>query len=394
MPTPVGKDRSYLGLTGYYRQFIRGYADIAHPLTSLLKKDAKFHWGPEQQNGFETLKVKLTSAPVLILPDYTKEFILCTDASDIGLGGILMQEGNGKPQPIAYVSTLYTSAERNYSITERETLAVIYCLERFRDMILGYKVKVWTDHTAIQNLFKHKNLRGRLARWFMTLQEYEVNFEYIPGKKNAAADALSRNIRDDTVEGKCPVLCNVVELTALHETLINSEQRNEEPWKSITDFLENSTEEIPVPKLPGTLILEEFAILGTLLYRVTDLKNKELSRKKVKQLVIPKTIVPDVLRIIHDSAHSSYPGKDKTYEQAQLKYYWPCMRKDIYTYVDNCHTCARIKGNTQSPAAMLTYPVPQKPWQRVHILVDTLELPLSKNGFKYLFVAIDYFCKC
>ncbi len=124
-----------------------------------------------------------------------------------------MQERNGKPQPIAYASRLCISAERNYSITERETLAVIYCLERFRDMILGYKVKVWTD------LFKHKNLRGRLARWFMTLQEYEVNFEYISGKKNAAADALSRNIREDTVEGKCPVLCNGVELTALHKIL-------------------------------------------------------------------------------------------------------------------------------------------------------------------------------
>ncbi len=88
-----------------------------------------------------------------------------------------------------------------------------------------------------------------------------------------------------------------------------------------TDFIENSTEEIPVPKLTGALTLEEFAILDKSLYRVTDLKNKELSRKKVKQLVIPKTIVPDVLRIIHGSAHSSHPGKDKTCKQTQLKYY-------------------------------------------------------------------------
>ncbi len=215
------------------------------------------------------------------------------------------------------------------------------------------------------------------------IQEYEVTFEYILCKKNAAADALSRNIREDTTEGKCPVLCNVVELTALDETLVSSEQRKEEPWKSIIDFLENSTEEIPVPKLPGTLTLEEFEVLDKLLYRVTDLKNKELSRRMVKQLVISKTIVSYVLRVIHDSAHSSHPDKDKTYKQAQLKYYWPCMRKDIYTYVDNCHTCARIKGNTQSPAPMLTYPVPRKPWQRVHI--DTLELPMSENGFKHLF---------
>ncbi len=91
-----------------------------------------------------------------------------------GLGGLLMQERNGKPQPIAYASRLCTAAEKNYSIMERETLAVIYCLEHFRDMILGYLIRVWTDHTAIQNLFKHKNLRGRLAQWFVILQSYEV----------------------------------------------------------------------------------------------------------------------------------------------------------------------------------------------------------------------------
>ncbi len=139
----------------------------------------------------------MTISPVLIFPDYNKEFILCTDDSDIGLAGILMQERNGKPQPIPYASRLCTSAEKNYSITERETPAVIYCLHRFKDMSLGYPIRVWTDHTAIQHLFKHKNLRGRLARWFMTLQNYEVKFEYIPGKKNkknTAADTLSRNI--------------------------------------------------------------------------------------------------------------------------------------------------------------------------------------------------------
>ncbi len=105
-----------------------------------------------------------------------------------------MQERNGSAHPIAYASRLCTAAEKNYSITERETLAVIYCLEHFRDIILGYKIRVWTDHTAIQNLFKHKDLGGRLERWFVTLQNYEINFEYIPGKKNKTVDALSRNI--------------------------------------------------------------------------------------------------------------------------------------------------------------------------------------------------------
>ncbi len=120
-PNTVDEVRSFLGLTGYYKTFIKGYADIAHPLSSLLNKDAQFTWGPAQQNAFDILKIKLTSSPVLIFPDYTEEFILCTDASDVGLGAVLMQEGNDKPQPIAYASRLCTSTERNCSVTERET---------------------------------------------------------------------------------------------------------------------------------------------------------------------------------------------------------------------------------------------------------------------------------
>ncbi len=92
--------------------------------------------------------------------------------------------------------------------------------------------------------------------------------------------------------------------------------------------------------------------------------------------------------MIHDSTPSSHPGKDKTYTQAQLKYFWPSVRQEIYSYVDNCIICAKVKGHTHAPTPMLTYPTPQKPWARVHL--DTLELPLSENGFKYILVAIDY----
>ncbi len=166
--------------------------------------------------------MRLTSSPVLIFPDYLNEFILFTD---IGLGGILMQERNGEPQPIAYTSRLCTAAERNYSITERETLAVIYCLEYFRDMILGCKIRLWTDHMAIQNLFKQKNLRGRLARWFVTLQNYNVTFEYIPGKKNTAADAPSRNIISGNSENELnSAVCSVQELITLDSDTIAVEQ--------------------------------------------------------------------------------------------------------------------------------------------------------------------------
>ncbi len=136
-----------------------------------MKKKAEFSWGPSQIKAFETLKEKLISSPVLIFHDHTQEFILCTDASDVGLGGILMQERHGHPHLTAYASRLCTAAEKNYSITERETLAVICCLEHFREITLGYKIRVWTDHTAIQNLFKHKKSQRTLSALFCNTTE-------------------------------------------------------------------------------------------------------------------------------------------------------------------------------------------------------------------------------
>ncbi len=137
--------------------------------------------------------------------------------------------------------------------------------------------------------------------------------------------------------------------------------------------------------------IHAFVVSYNILYRVTDLNSKEMSRKRVKQLVVPQKLVPEILKIIHASPEFSLPGKEKTYKQTQIKYYWIHMKKDIYNYVDNCQKCAETKGSKRSSSPMLNYPVPDGPWKRVNI--DTLELPVSENEFKYLLVAIDYFSR-
>ncbi len=129
-----------------------------------------------------------------------------------------------------------------------------------------------------------------------------------------------------------------------------------------------------------------------MLYRYTEITCNGISRGKVKQLVIPRGFVPNVLNFIHDCATSSHPGKEKAYKQAQLKYYWTDMRKQIYNHIDNCNICAEVKGHTHAQAPMLNYAIlEKKTWERIHL--DTLELPLSENGFKYLLVIIDYFSR-
>ncbi len=187
--------RSFLGLAGYYRAFVKNFASIASPLTRLLKKDVPFLWNDAQQNSFVTLKEAFTNVPVLAFPDHSLPFTLYTYASALGVGSVLMQTEPGKrPHDIACASRVLTAAESKYSVTHLEALAIVWALKHYRDIIFGYPVKVYTDHFAVTQLFQGRKFTGRLARWYLTIQQFEPAIKYLPGKANTVADELSRNI--------------------------------------------------------------------------------------------------------------------------------------------------------------------------------------------------------
>lgn len=184
--------KSFLGLAGYYRRFIANFSRITKPLTGLLKKDVPFIWGESQQRAFDTCKNILTTSPILQYPDFSKEFVLTTDASIHAIGAILSQGEVGKDLPIAYASRTLNKAESNYSTIERELLAIVWAVKHFRPYLFGRKFKIVTDHKPLTWLFSIKDPGSRLVRWRLKLEEYDYEIIYKAGKINTNADALSR----------------------------------------------------------------------------------------------------------------------------------------------------------------------------------------------------------
>ncbi|GJR01932.1 reverse transcriptase domain-containing protein [Tanacetum coccineum] len=172
-PTTVKGIRSFFGHTGFYRRFIQDFSKIARPMTRLLEKDTPFFFSKECIEAFQTLKKKLTEAPILVALDWDLPFELMCDASDYAIGAVLGQRKTKYFQPIHYASKTMTEAESHYTTTEKEMLAVVYAFEKFRSYLILNKSIVYTDHSALKYLFAKKDSKARLLRWVLLLQEFK-----------------------------------------------------------------------------------------------------------------------------------------------------------------------------------------------------------------------------
>lgn len=223
--------KQFLGLAGYYRRFIPGFSKVAKPLTELLKKETVFRWGHEQNKAFSILRDALCSEPLLQYPDFTKPFVVTTDASQIAIGGILSQGTIGKDQPIAYTSRLLNDAEQNYSTIERELLAIVYAVNHFRPYLFGRKFQLVTDHKPLVWLNSVKDPTSRLVRWRLKLAEYEYEVIYKAGKTNVNADALSRN---PVVKQILPISSDGSIFNASHPRDVQSSPRDSSPLRGVS----------------------------------------------------------------------------------------------------------------------------------------------------------------
>jgi len=191
-PTNVTEVRQFLGLCSYYRRFIKDFAVVAKPLTKLTCKDSPLIWTEECQSAFDELKSKLVGPDIMAFPRDDAQFILDTDACDIGIGAVLSQIQDGCERVIAYASRSLTKAERNYCVTDKELLALKYFVEYFKQYLLGREFLIRTDHQALRWLFSLKEPKGRIARWIEILSAFNFTVEYRPGKRHGNADGMSR----------------------------------------------------------------------------------------------------------------------------------------------------------------------------------------------------------
>jgi hypothetical protein len=192
IPTNIKEMQSFLGLCNYYRRFIEGYSKIAAPLTDLTHKDTPFLWTSQTTEAFEDLKRRMTEAPVLCIPDPELPFTVTTDASDFAVGAVLMQDKGQGPQPVAFTSRKMNSHERNYAAHEKETLAIMHALIKWRVYLEGRHFIIYTDHVTLRHFPTQPNLSRRQARWTEKMADYDFKIEYLPGKQNVVADAISR----------------------------------------------------------------------------------------------------------------------------------------------------------------------------------------------------------
>ncbi|UYV62930.1 hypothetical protein LAZ67_2002542, partial [Cordylochernes scorpioides] len=374
IPKNLQQLRSFLGLSSYYRRFIKNYADIARPLNSLLSKGTKFQWNTDQERAFQKLKNALTSKPVLGHFDDDAPTELHTDASGYGIGAVLAQkQGNGE-KVIAYASRTLLKSEKNYSTTERECLAIVWAIGKFRPYLFGRPFKVITDHHSLCWLTNLKDPAGRLARWALRLQEYDVSIVYKTGRMHKDADCLSRNPIENTEKvfnDDIPTLFLLSDI---------SKEQEKDPY--ITGIIKEISQPSPAKKD------NKFEVVNGILYR----KNYDPTGLPLL-LVIPRHLRMEILGDLHDAPTAGHLGFAKTYDRIRRRFYWPGMYRSVRRYVGHCQDCQRRKSVPQLPPGYLRpIPPPDRPFQKVGI--DLLgRFPISQGKKKWIVVCTDYLTK-
>nr|GEV07256.1 putative reverse transcriptase domain-containing protein [Tanacetum cinerariifolium] len=349
------------GFAGHYRRFIEGFSKIAKSMTKLTKKGIKFDWGEKEENAFQLIKQKLCSAPILALPEGSKDFVVYCDASHKVLGTVLMQ----REKVIAYASRQLKVHEKNYTTHDLELGSMVFALKIWRHYLYGTKCTVFTDHKSLQHILDQKEHNMRLRRWLELLSDYDYDICYHLGKANVVADALSRKEKIEPLWVRALVM--TIDTRNSDRSSENKNLKKEDVGGMIRMDIPKERLE---PRVDGTLCLNGRSWLPC----YDDLRSV-------------------IMHESHKSKYSIHPGSKKMYQDMKKLYWWLNMKANIATYISKCLTCAKVKAEHQRPLGLLVQPaIPVWKWDNFTMDFDT-KLSKSTQGFDTIWVIVDRLTK-
>ncbi|KAG1927325.1 retrotransposable element [Pimephales promelas] len=344
----------FLGFANFYRRFIRNYSQLVAPLTALTSSRTAFRWSDSAEAVFSKLKSRFVSAPILIAPDSSRQFVVEVDASEVGVGAVLSQRSpvDDKMHPCAFFSHRLSSAERNYDIGNRELLAVKLALEEWRHWLEGSGVPfiVWTDHKNLEYIRTAKRLNSRQARWALFFGRFDFTLSYRPGSKNIKPDSLSRIF--DFSERPATPECILPETIFVSALTWEIEAKVKRALEGVT----------PPPGCPPN------------------------------RLFVPEELRSDVIQWGHSSNIACHPGVNRTGFSVKQRFWWPRMARDVHDFVLACSVCATGKSSNRPPEGLLQpLPVPSRPWS--HIALDFITALPPSQGNTVVLTVVDRFSK-
>ncbi|XP_060190996.1 uncharacterized protein LOC132620349 [Lycium barbarum] len=384
LPPPISVKgvRSFLGHAGFYRRFVKDFSKIANPLCKLLEKESKFVFDDACLKAFEVLKERLTSAPIIIAPDWSQPFELMCDASGFAMGAVLGQKRDKIFHPIYYASKTLNSAQRNYTVTEQELLAIVFAFEKFRAYLLGTHVIVHTDHAALRYLMTKKDAKPRLIRWVLLLQEFDFEVKDRKGCENQVADHLSR-----LEEGGRPL--DGLEINeSFPDEQVMAGSHDMIPWYA--DFANFHASDI----MPGDLNFHQkkkflsdarkFYWDEPYLFRVCA--------DNIIRRCIPEVEMMPIIEACHSSPVGGHHSSARTAAKVlQSGFYWPTIYQDAHDFVKACDQCQRHGGISRR------HELPMTPILEVELFdvwgIDFMGPFVSSYSNKYILVAVDYVSK-
>ncbi|KAL0553669.1 hypothetical protein IC582_007570 [Cucumis melo] len=353
-PISATEVRSFLGLAGYYRRFIEDFSQLALPLTALTRKNVKFEWSDKCEQSFQELKKRLVTAPILALPVTGKDYVIYCDASRLGLGCVLMQDGN----VISYASRQLKEHECNYPTHDLELAAVVLALKIWRHYLFGEKCHIFTDHKSLKYIFYQKELNLRQRRWLELIKDYDCTIEYHPGSKAVVTTEDSRSL---------------LAQFQVRSSLVTEIVRRQSEDSNLQKKFEKSKKGLEVEfelRIDGAIVKQGRLCVPN----ISELKNA-------------------ILEEAHSSAYAMHPGSIKMYRTLKKTYWWSGMNQEIAEYVDRCLICQQVKPVRQRPGGFLNrLPVPEWKWE--HITMDFLfGLPRTSSGHDGIWVIVDRLTK-